>query len=164
MQWAGLPTSIINQGNTHRPTTDQSHRCIPGTEVPSPQTTIASTELTKNVPADPPNSHPTPDPPGTEMKPFFTTLGRHSISEFSIPTSGEVNLSTGGIVSKAVHCEPLGDVNGIELQGTEVEVLKRLQRKNSEGLEMRMLTVPSAFKHSNSNHSPHVSLLSVYSE
>lgn len=44
----------------------------------------------------------------------------------SSPTSGEVNLSTGGIVSKAVHCEPLRDVNGIELQGAEVEVLKRL--------------------------------------
>lgn len=36
-------------------------------------------------------------------------------------------MSTGGIVSKAVHCEPLGDVNGIELQGTEVEVLKHLK-------------------------------------
>lgn len=44
----------------------------------------------------------------------------------SSPTSGEVNLSAGGVVSKAVHCEPLGDVNGIELQGTKVKVLKLL--------------------------------------
>lgn len=41
-------------------------------------------------------------------------------------TSGEVHLSAGGIVSETVHCEPLGDVNGIELQGTKVEVLKLL--------------------------------------
>lgn len=42
------------------------------------------------------------------------------------PTSGEVNMSAGGIVSKAVHREPLGDVNRIEPQGTKVEVLKCL--------------------------------------
>lgn len=30
---------------------------------------------------------------------------------FPRSTSGEVNLSTGGIVSKAVHCEPLRDVD-----------------------------------------------------
>lgn len=42
------------------------------------------------------------------------------------PASGEVNMSAGGIVSKAVHREPLGDVNRIEPQGTKVEVLKCL--------------------------------------
>lgn len=56
-------------------------------------------------------------------------------------------MSAGGIVPKAVHCEPLGYVNGVELQGTKVEVLKRLQRKIQRELEMRMFTVLSAFKH-----------------
>lgn len=41
-------------------------------------------------------------------------------------------MSAGGIVSEAVHREPLGDVNRIELQGTKVEVLKYLQRKKSK--------------------------------
>lgn len=41
-------------------------------------------------------------------------------------------MSTGGIVPEAVHREPLGDVNRIELQGTKVEVLKCLQRKKSK--------------------------------
>jgi hypothetical protein len=41
-------------------------------------------------------------------------------------------MSAGGIVSKAVHREPLGDVNRIEPQGTKVEVLKCLQRKKSD--------------------------------
>lgn len=38
-----------------------------------------------------------------------------SFHSFPRSTSREVDLSTGGIVSKAVYCEPLGDVNGIEL-------------------------------------------------
>lgn len=42
------------------------------------------------------------------------------------PMSGEVNMSAGSIVSEAVHREPLGDVNRIQLEGTEVEVLKCL--------------------------------------
>lgn len=42
------------------------------------------------------------------------------------PMSGEVNTSAGSIVSEAVHREPLGDVNRIQLQGTKVEVLKCL--------------------------------------
>lgn len=42
------------------------------------------------------------------------------------PMSGEVNMSAGSIVSEAVHREPLGDVNRIQLQGTKVEVLKCL--------------------------------------
>lgn len=60
------------------------------------------------------------------LPPYFQAPDAAATVLCSSPTSGEVNLSTGGIVSKAVHCEPLGDVNGIELQGAEVEVLKRL--------------------------------------
>lgn len=44
--------------------------------------------------------------------------------------SGEINLSTGSVVSKAVYGEPLRDVNWIQFQGAKVEVLKQLKRKN----------------------------------
>ena len=40
-------------------------------------------------------------------------------------------MPTGGVVPKAVYREPLRDVNGIELQGAKVEVLKELKRENT---------------------------------
>lgn len=60
---------------------------------------------------------------------FFTDTLLRVLSVQGPPrsTSGEVNLPTGGVVPKAVHSEPLRDVNGIELQRAKVEVLKQLQ-------------------------------------